>query len=174
MRVQDLVLDGRFKERKQAVQEVLDDAGIEHFSANELYPHTSENWVYEDKLYPPPTGQAENIRDTIILADEIRERWGGPVRCISGHRSQTYNDLLRLADNEHQGSEDSQHLYFRALDLQPKNPRSEDYSDWRQHCEEIIEEHRDNGEIIGRGFYSTFVHIDTGRYSYQRNWDNRE
>lgn len=161
----------RLQKRRRAVRDVLDAHEVAHFEADELYRHHSEVWPW-DALYPPPTGLAENIGETVELADEIRERWGGKVKVPSGFRVQVYNDLIRLADNEHQGAEDSQHLYFRALDLQPVHPRRPDYSAWREHCVQIVEERRAAGQIVGCGLYSTFVHIDTGRYSYSRSWPN--
>jgi uncharacterized protein YcbK (DUF882 family) len=89
------------------------------------------------------------------------------VAVVSGFRTQVYNDILRNEDNEHNGSEDSQHLYGRALDLQPVN---EDYGRFRRHCWRIVQRYREQGHVTGIGFYSSFVHVDCGRYSYHRKW----
>lgn len=159
----------RRQTRHDVIAAVLDDEGIEHFGAGELYRHHNDAWPYEID-YPPPTGLAENIRETIVLADEIRDRWGSPVTVLSGWRSPVYNDLLGSADNEHRGAEDSQHLYFHALDLQPTDGR---YIAFAKHCERIVGEWRDEGRVVGLGLYSTFVHVDTGRYGYSRDWDLR-
>lgn len=162
----------RRKRRLYHLQSLFDDWGIQHFRARELCGLYSEVWPWGD-IYPPPTGMQPNIRQTILMADEIRARWGGPVLGVSGFRPTVYNDLLRTADNDHQGSEDSQHLYFRALDLRPVHGPMRDFYDVVEQT--ALEWHR-KGIHVGYGFYDTFCHVDTGRYPHgasPRHWDLR-
>lgn len=168
----DLLTDERHTKRRDAVAEVLERRSVEHFSPWELYELDHPDWPF-DRDYPPPTGLAENIGLTVQIADEIRDRWGGIVDVVSGWRPVTYNDLLKNDDSDHTGAEDSQHLYFRALDLSPREPKSENYATFVEHSRTIVEEYRNDGYILGFGTYPTFVHVDTGRYYQQRNWNNR-
>jgi len=168
-----LLRETRKKERLQNLQTLFDEWDIQHFAAREVCGLYSSVWpdAWGD-IYPPPTGMAGNIEHAIKMADEIRTRWGGPVTCVSGFRPTVYNDLLRDADNDHQGSEDSQHLYFRALDIKPVDGEMADFYDV---VEAVAVETFERGIHTGRGFYSTFCHIDAGRYStdYRRTWDSR-
>lgn len=168
----ELITPERLTTRRSAVADVLDGAGVEHFEADELYRHHDENWPW-DELYPPPSGMASNVEQTARVADRIREQWGGPVRVVSGYRTPVYNDLIRNNDSGHIGAEDSQHMYFRALDLQPVEPESDDYSTWVAHCREAVESERRRGRVVGFGTYPTFVHIDVGGRDEQAEWSQR-
>lgn len=168
-----LLRPDRKKRRLYHLQSLLDDWGIQYFRAEELCRLTSRDWPEAWRgLYPPPTGMAGRIRHTIEMADEIRKRWGSPVLCISGFRPTTYNDALRSDKSDHQGSEDSQHLYFRALDIKPVDGGMSDFYDV---VEAVAVETFKDGIHTGRGYYRTFCHVDAGRYSadYRRTWDSR-
>jgi len=153
----------RHRARLSTLRNLLDDAGIEHFSADELVEHTRSDWP-GPRIFPPRERLLDHIIPTVKIADEIRDRWGEPVVVISGYRAPYYNDELV------EGSDRSQHMAFRALDLRPADGQIDDFIDL---VEEIVQARRDDGQIIGRGLYSTFIHIDTGHYTYQRNWDQR-
>jgi hypothetical protein len=154
----------RFEKRLSILRDEFEELGIEYFSAKEIVTLNNPQWEYR-KVFPPPKRLISNILPTIKIADEIREEWGGPVSCLSGWRPPTYNDLII------EGSDDSQHMYFRALDLQPINEKYEKFID---HVSGIVSEKGEEGKIIGYGRYNTFVHIDTGFYEYNRNWDQRD
>lgn len=164
----DLISDERFEARRAAMREQLERLGIRHFTADELDSHHAPEWPDRwPENYPMPTGMIANMAETLLLADRIREKWGSPVGVVSGYRNPVYNDVLRHGDNEHTGSEDSQHLYGRALDLQPVNGKIDAF---RTHCLRIVKRYRTQGHITGIGFYRSFVHVDCGRYSYHRMW----
>ena len=156
-------MSDRFEERLSILKDKMDEAGVDHFLPRELCRLDNPNWEYQS-IYPPPERLIENIIPTVKLADKIRETWGEPVVCVSGWRPPTYNDMLI------DGANDSQHMYFHALDLQPANA---EYSKFVDHVEEVVEQERGSGKIIGLGRYRTFIHIDTGHYSYNRDWDSR-
>jgi uncharacterized protein YcbK (DUF882 family) len=139
------------------------DAGIEHFVPRELVKLDSPNWPFPS-MCPPPERLLDNIIPTLMVADEIRRQWEDPVVCLSGWRPPAYNDFVVG------GASDSQHMYFRAMDLQPANA---EYDRFVTHCEDVVNSLREEGDIIGLGRYDTFIHIDTGYYGYNRNWDNR-
>lgn len=151
------------QERLENLESLFDDWGIDHFAPSETIELTHPDWPF-DSLYPPPVRMQENIRKTIILADKIRKDFGHPIFCISGYRPAPYNELI-------DGSSDSQHLEYYALDLKPAD--SSKFTSFRNTVQKKVEEARSYGNIVGRGFYDTFIHIDTGFYDYQRNWDNR-
>ncbi len=161
----DLLTPDDFAARKGAIQRVIDARGIDHFHADELYRHHDGDWPFGAK-YPPPTRLAKNVGQTLEVADRLREEWGGGVKVLSGYRCPAYNSLIG-------GAEDSQHQYFRALDLQPVTARTDDYAEWVAHCERVVGKLRDRGQIIGLGTYATFCHIDTGHYSRNRTWSQR-
>lgn len=153
----------RFGDRMQKLARLVDQAGIRHFAPEELVRHTDPDWPHRT-IYPPPERLLEHIVPTLEIADRLREEWGGAVRVLSGYRCPVYNDLVI------DGAADSQHMYFRALDLQPADGR---HADWIAHCERIVDELRSDGQIIGLGRYPTFCHIDTGHYDHQRDWSRR-
>lgn len=152
----------RFGKRMQHLAALMEGHGIEHFRPEELVRHRADEWPWRS-IYPPPVRMLENILPTLEIADRLREEWGGPVRVVSGYRCPPYNDLVV------EGAADSQHLYFRALDLQPTDGR---YGTWIGHCERIVSELRSEGQV-GLGRYPTFCHIDTGHYQESRDWDMR-
>ena len=164
-----LLTEARLTTRLNALHSALKDLGIEHFRNPRWLCRTyldewPSNWRNH---YPPPTGMVRRIANTVTMADEIRERWGAPVKCLSGYRTPVYNDLLGQSAREHRGAEDSQHLYFRAMDLRPIDG---EIAGFRELTYEVVREWRAEGYFCGVGFYSSFCHIDIGRYSRQREW----
>ena len=87
-------------------------------------------------------------------ADAIRKAVNHPLIVISGYRGPDYNRAIG-------GARNSYHKKAMALDLRPADPaklsRLKDVA--------LAAWHR--GEIGGLGFYSSFVHIDTGP---KRRW----
>jgi len=151
------------RNRLEKLQRLLDDAGVVHFTAHEFCGLYRDEWPGPN-IYPPPKRMLSNIVPTAVIADRLREEWGGPVKCDSGYRPPYYNwEIVG-------GSSDSQHMYFRALDLRPANA---EYGRWWAHCKMVVRRLREQGQIIGFGLYDTFCHIDTGYYDYNRDWDRR-
>lgn len=151
-----------YSERMYKLREVIGAYGIKHFTAEELIKHKNPDWPGDYK-FPPPKRMAKNIGPTLAIADEIRDEWGDEVIVLSGYRSPLYNEIIN-------GSSDSQHIYFRALDLKPANGKISDFIELTQN---VVDKRRQEGKVIGRGLYNSFVHIDTGYYTYNRNWDRR-
>jgi hypothetical protein len=156
-------MTGRHTQRIDHIQTALDGRGIEHFNADELVEHSRGDWP-GPQLFAPRERLHSNILPTAEIADEIRAHWGGPVRCISGYRSPYYNDQLV------EGSEQSQHMDFRAMDIQPVR---HDMQQFTRLVQRVVSARRSEGQVIGLGLYGSFVHIDTGHYDHQRDWDRR-
>lgn len=153
----------RLDARMSNLRSLLEDASIEHFSAEELVRHDHPDWPHPT-LYPPPERMHEHIVPTLEIADEIRSKWGGPVIVASGYRAPSYNDFLI------EGSDRSQHMHFRALDLRPSEGSIRDFIGL---VDDVVTKRRSNGQVIGFGRYASFCHIDTGYYDHQRDWDRR-
>ena len=64
-----------------------------------------------------PYPEAWAIRLGVLFAelDTIREAWGGPLRIVSGYRTEEHNSKIS-------GAERSQHVMGRAVDLRPARP----------------------------------------------------
>lgn len=152
-------------DRLENLDQLFQQKSISHFDPQETVELDNPQWEY-DSVFPPPKRMHEHILSTMEVADEIREEWGGPIIVVSGYRPNAYNEIVG-------GSPSSQHLDFRALDLKPVSRKTEDYSEFVSFVSDIVEGRRREDQIIGFGRYDTFVHIDTGFYSYQRNWNNR-
>lgn len=133
---------------------------IRFFSADEITFHRRWN-----KHILPPKDKIYNIKDTIILADAIREAWGDSVRVNSGYRNPEYNKLVG-------GAPTSEHEQFKALDLSPVRGNIEDFREVVRH---VVIGARAAGFNVGLGFYNTFCHIDTNAEGKNRNrsWDLR-
>jgi len=136
------------------MKKLFDKWGVRHFSPEEVTLH--RQW---GKHVLPPESKKNNIHKTILLADTIREVWGDPVRCNSGYRSPEYNKLVG-------GSEKSEHVEFRAMDLSPING---DIKGFSEVVRAVVEGARTAGWNVGVGFYSTFCHIDVDAEGKKKN-----
>jgi uncharacterized protein YcbK (DUF882 family) len=154
------------EKRSNHISKCFEQWDVEHFNPKETYRLDNPAWVDKvgaDEIFPPPTMLHQNIKHTIQLADDIRSSWGGAVICVSGFRPYLYNSMIG-------GAESSMHQFYRALDLQPANAQ---YEAFNEHVQDRVERKRNQGKVIGLGLYSTFAHIDTGHYEYNRDWDRR-
>jgi uncharacterized protein YcbK (DUF882 family) len=133
------------------LQSLLDQHGVQHFKASELV-----------KGHGEPSDLLRNIIPTVLIAEDIRKAWGGPVRVVSGYRPLEHNRKVGSSDN-------SQHVQFRALDLAPV---SGDINAFFAVVESVVRQWR-RDRPVGFGRYDTFIHIDTGRYQHNRTWDHR-
>jgi len=147
----------------------MDRWQIKHFVADELVKLSNGNWEGPN-IVPPPVRMLDTIEMTIKTADEIRDKWGAPIRVNSGYRPPLYNKLIG-------GSDNSAHMYFFALDLYPINGQVEKFHD-------LVVPYF-NGEFegdtvipSGLGLYDWGVHIDVGKEydgkPLHRRWDNRQ
>lgn len=142
---------------------------IKYFKHDEIVNLHNPKW--EGDLYmEPPLDIVDNIHDTLIVADAIREEWakrvghkGNPrVRVNSGWRPLEYNRLVGSTDT-------SEHVQFRALDLSPMNG---DYEGFAECAKDVVARMRkEDGLNIGVGYYgrSRFVHIDTNAEGKRKN-----
>lgn len=94
----------------------------------------------------------------IPLCDQIRERFGHPVRVISGYRSPAYNASVG-------GASDSFHIKALAADLAPV-----DMSLFGDFCR-VVDSLWRQGTIGGKGVYGTFRHVDLGPH---RTWGSAD
>ena len=130
------------------LQKLLDNHSIRHFSAKEIV--RARRW---NKLLRPDEDLWENILPALTIADCAREAFGDPVRCASGYRDDRYNDRVG-------GSATSEHLHFKALDLQPFDQgRMEEF---RKIMIALVEYARSKGVDVRLIHYKTFVHVDVG------------
>lgn len=68
-----------------------------------------------------PDEYKENIKEFVEnLLDELREKWGSPIRITSGYRSESLNRVLN-------GSKTSAHTIGYAADIQPVNGKMKDF-----------------------------------------------
>lgn len=146
--------------RLDRLQELLDAWGIKYFKAKELVIHKNPRWR-GDRYTVPPDDIIQNIEHTIKAADKIRERFGEPIRIVSGYRSPEYNDLVG-------GARRSQHKSFRALDMMPLRGRGLDRL--KKIAKQVMDELGQEGISTGYGTYRSFVHIDTGAVKFRRRW----
>lgn len=123
--------------------------GIRHFSASELLTLGASNaWLQCNT--EPPEELWPNIVQTVKMADEIRHKFGGALRVLSAYRNSEYNRKVG-------GASQSQHLFFRAMDLEPLNGEIEK-------LHRVAKVVRDRFGFGGVGLYRWGVHIDS------RNW----
>lgn len=138
------------------LQKRLDAIGIRYFNAKELTFHRRWN-MYET----PPREIFHRILPTVKLADSIRHGLGAPIRVASGYRTEDYNALV-------DGSPLSEHVNFRAMDLQPRDP--EKLEEMRAIAIAVVDHARRMGRNVALIHYDTFIHIDVGS-KRRRNLD---
>ena len=130
------------------LQAFLDDHKIRYFEAHEIV--RARRW---NKLLSPDRDLWGNVIPALTIADCAREALGAPVRCASGYRDERYNGVVG-------GSETSEHLFFKALDLQPVDPSLMDR--FREIMIALVEYARLQGVDARLIHYGTFVHVDVG------------
>jgi hypothetical protein len=145
-----------YTDRKQKLDSLLDDGGIEFFPVDNLARLDNPNWDGADYSLPAED-KLSRIIPTLRLADEIRRVWGGPVQIVSGYRPPEYNALVG-------GSPESQHKAFRAVDLQPTGDF--DLDRFFAIVRSVVAGARVAGQNVGLGLYhegaGSFAHIDVG------------
>lgn len=151
-------------------EETLDDylcrRGIAHFTARELCTMRRAGVIVPE----PPRDLWPNMIPTALAAEAIRARMGCPLLVGNGYRPEPYNSQVG-------GARRSQHLYFRALDLDlpaSHSGRAEQEALYRITCELWLDEEW-AGAKLGIGLYrpwrGTRVHIDTG---YRRRYWSKQ
>jgi len=137
------------------LQDKLDKWGIEYFRAEELcrFPRWGE-------VSAPPIKLQRNIRPTVEFADELRRQFGAAIRCINGYRNYLYN-------REVGGAPQSEHLSFRAMDIQPLEYTQPAMERLRALAVELAEECEGDVRILQ---YDKFIHVDFGA----ADWKTRD
>ncbi len=125
--------------------------GLRHFSAEELLfmgeSHNNPKHPGFGLNSLPPPEFWPNIVPTIIVADRLREASGGPLTILSAFRNSGYNEAI-------DGSKQSQHVKFTALDVRSKVWTPAQCFDW------LRKDRAAGGFVGGLGAYETFTHID--------------
>ena len=131
------------------LQGLLDDAGVEYFSAAELlrirHPSIADALGYKGSTFSAPAEVLANLADVAVVADQLRRSYAGPLIVLNGYRPEDYNDAVK-------GSDGSQHVYGRALDL-----TASDVPRLRSLAQAMFE----GGAIRGLGLYNSNIHLDT-------------
>lgn len=148
------------------LQRFYEHNGIRHFFAKNTVRLRNPKWTGPSHVVPD-RDQWANIVPTLKVADAIREAWGSPVLQTSGFRPIPYNRLIHSKDT-------SMHPKFRALDLRPENGN---WQEFFRVAKAAVEGARAAGMIVGLGLYydssPPFVHVDTGFYDWNRDWDDQ-
>ncbi len=147
------------------LDDFLKDAGIKHFSAKEVLTLRRLGVTVD----PPPRDWWPRMLPTLDIAEKIRAELGHPLIVGNGFRPEPYNSRVG-------GARRSQHLFFRALDLDlPRSHKSE--SNQRDFYEVAGRIFLDIGRTakMGLGLYrlhrGTRVHVDTGYR--RRHWKRK-
>lgn len=132
-----------------ALQAELHDAGVTHFSAVELLrirrPEIAGPLGFAGLTFEASPTERKNLVGVAKIAEQLRKRYGGPVRVLNGLRPEPYNTAVK-------GSENSKHPDGRALDL-----AADDMPRLRAVALAMYEEGLINGLIL----YAGDIHIDT-------------
>ena len=152
-----------------ALQQQFDKWGVKHFAADEVCRLHAIAPGEPTHSCPPPE-LWDNMRLTIWAADAIRQRWGAPVKVISGYRPPAYNA------RDPKKAKASLHMQFGALDLAPvKSFASDsDYERWYDLCEDAaVSVAKTAGTAVCTGvgrYQGRFVHIDVGLRTARARW----
>ena len=137
------------------LQAFLNDHQIRFFSAKELT--LQRRW---HQYVIPSLSIWWHIIHTLEYADKLRSLLGR-LRVVSGYRCYQYNQEVG-------GARNSQHMAFRALDLQPLDSGIDEIKEMILHY--WHQWRNTSASDMGIGGYATFIHIDFG--FKRRKWGN--
>lgn len=102
----------------------------------------------------PGPEEVEHLQELMLVLDDIREKWGGPIKITSGYRNPQVNTLAG-------GSKTSAHMRGYAADMKPCNNQMKDFvsfiKEWAKdkNFDQIIEERNSQGgHWIHLGLYN--------------------
>lgn len=138
---------------------LLLDRKIRYFTATELLYLGNSHYNSHDQAYGLnellPINLVDKIAAIAVVADELRQAFGAPLRVLSAYRCPRYNRALIGTASQ------SYHIKGMALDLAPQANQVH-----RLHNLALLL-HKSEIWRGGLGIYSWGVHIDTGP---QRQW----
>lgn len=127
--------------------------GLRHFRSIEFLFLGSSNQSGKcaGKNALPPRSLWDNISNTALMVDEIRERLGAQIRLLSVFRNQSYNTCIG-------GESGSLHMRFNAIDFTCSGGT---VKEWRDTARDV--RNSDKRFVGGIGYYpkKSFIHIDT-------------
>lgn len=131
-------------------QAMLDKAGVQYFTAEEIFFRGASD-VKLKLNSDPPRALWKNIIPTVLVADEARRRLGKPIKITSAFRNLAYNRAIGSGPR-------SQHVQFKALDLWTTAPATL--------YKILLDLRREKfaGVSGGLGLYRTFCHVDCRPY----------
>lgn len=132
----------------RALQAELMLAGVRHFTAPELvtirHPAIARSVGITTAWFDAPATVRNQLTQTALLADKLRDLVGAPLTVRNGYRPDVYNDAVSEAL-------DSQHELGRALDL-----AAEDMPKLRRMLKRLYTK----GQVSGARYYATNIHLD--------------
>lgn len=144
----------------ELLEKRLGQWGVRHFTPWEL---TVQRQTGVQAV--PTCAQVENIKGAVIVADSIREAFGAAISCRSGLRSREYNNSLPGA------SPTSEHLEFKAMDLQPLNPTPENIEEMRKIAVatvDLLQRRKRELEEMGKMELAAWLNLDVRIIHYNR------
>lgn len=142
-------------------QTLLDQFGIKHFSAEEVFVKGNAHADPRHRGYQlntdPPRSLWLNSIWTLKILDMARDVIGAPLLISSFYRSRSYNTAVG-------GGKTSYHMSFLAGDV--SSPTVEPTE-----IHQVLQDLREAGYFTGGiGLYDTFVHVDNR--GFLASWNN--
>jgi hypothetical protein len=157
-----LKLNARKPKSGESLDAYIKAHGVSHFSAREILTLRRLG----ETVKAPPSSKWPNIIPALLIAENIRAELGCPLIVGNGYRPEPFNSRVG-------GAKNSQHLHFRALDLDlPRSHRSPELQEeFYRVAAEIYLEHGaalKMGLGLYRAWKGTRVHVDAGYR--RRHW----
>lgn len=124
-----------------------------YFTLNEM--------IWSDTAYrnridnTPGPEELEHLKELMLVLDEIREKWGGPIRITSGYRCPQVNALVG-------GSKTSAHMRGYAADFKPCNNKLKEFEAFMKEWSKdnkfdqlLLERNSRGGRWIHLGLYNS-------------------
>ena len=136
---------------EQRFDQFFGNLGLEFFRPHEFRFLGGSHYLSSGKAAGlnglPPRALWENMVPMARAADEIRRRFGRPIRILSAYRTPGYNAAVG-------GARASYHMAFCALDLAPM---AGGVAELHRVARAV---RREGGFSGGIGRYASFVHVD--------------
>lgn len=142
----------------QNFADFIDKLELRHFEPHEflVLGASNRNAPFDKKNGLPPKSLWDNIINSALIIDEVRDRLKAPIDIHSCYRNPAYNRYVG-------GKTGSMHLTFNAIDW---SCRVGTAADWHRVAKEV--RHSNSRFLGGVGRYNSFIHIDTR--GNEANW----